>query len=531
MFYLNEFEIVQLTTVTPEYQYHLKDHLGNVRVTFTSKEETDIFTATLENNSQATEQATFKNYSRVTADVYDHTDAGTTYDKAQLLNGGHNSQVGLTKSIAVMPGDVVSVEVYAKYFETTGGSGNLSGFAAALLSAFGLPTPAGGEAGTAAAAIQSYGAFIAGGGNSGNSGWPKGWLNILVFDKDFNLVDLAYEQLDAAYVQPAGNPNKLPMQQLSVTKTIKEPGYVYIYLSNEGNVQQDVFSDDLKVTHVKSPIIATSDYYPFGLTFNSYQRENSVDQKYKFQGQEHIDDLGLNWDSFKWRNHQPDIGRFFNIDPLAEKYVHNSPYAFSENKVTSHVELEGLEAENFMSKFKKPSELAVKRPSENAQRQKYGVTVTDSKKSFGELKSSFLEAPQKLLTNSKAEFNSPVDGDGNATEFKEGSYIKIDITGPLNNGYVQVEDITENESSVSASFVTMEGHVEKGEITFQMAVDSDGNLTFSINSKSEVDQGTAKQVEGYSRSQQMESWQEVLTNFVEATDGEEKSREQHVINP
>lgn len=54
--------------------------------------------------------------------------------------------------------------------------------------------------------------------------------------------------------------------------------------------------------------------------------------------------MGLNWDSFKWRNHQPDIGRFFNIDPLAEKYYYNSPYAFSENKVTGHRELEGLEA-------------------------------------------------------------------------------------------------------------------------------------------------------------------------------------------
>ncbi len=80
------------------------------------------------------------------------------------------------------------------------------------------------------------------------------------------------------------------------------------------------------------------------MTFNSYQRENSVEQRWKFQGQEHIDDLGLNWDSFKWRNHQPDIGRFFNIDPLAEKYYYNSPYAFSENKVVAHLEIEGLES-------------------------------------------------------------------------------------------------------------------------------------------------------------------------------------------
>jgi hypothetical protein len=63
-----------------------------------------------------------------------------------------------------------------------------------------------------------------------------------------------------------------------------------------------------------------------------------------------LDDLGLNWDSFKWRNHQPDIGRFFNVDPLAEKYYYNSPYAFSENKVVAHVEIEGLEAAEYLLK-------------------------------------------------------------------------------------------------------------------------------------------------------------------------------------
>ncbi len=64
----------------------------------------------------------------------------------------------------------------------------------------------------------------------------------------------------------------------------------------------------------------------------------------KFQGQPLDDDLGVNWYGFKWRNHDPQIGRFIQIDPLSEEYVHNSSYAFSENKVTNHVELEGLEA-------------------------------------------------------------------------------------------------------------------------------------------------------------------------------------------
>jgi len=45
--------------------------------------------------------------------------------------------------------------------------------------------------------------------------------------------------------------------------------------------------------------------------------------------------------------HDPRIGRFLSIDPLASKYPHNSPYAFSENRVIDGVELEGLEYASF----------------------------------------------------------------------------------------------------------------------------------------------------------------------------------------
>jgi muramidase (phage lysozyme) len=47
--------------------------------------------------------------------------------------------------------------------------------------------------------------------------------------------------------------------------------------------------------------------------------------------------------NYKYRMHDPRIGRFFTVDPLASKYPHNSPYAFSENRVIDGVELEGLE--------------------------------------------------------------------------------------------------------------------------------------------------------------------------------------------
>jgi hypothetical protein len=47
--------------------------------------------------------------------------------------------------------------------------------------------------------------------------------------------------------------------------------------------------------------------------------------------------------SFKYRIHDPRLGRFLSIDPLSDKYPYNSPYAFQENKLGLGIELEGLE--------------------------------------------------------------------------------------------------------------------------------------------------------------------------------------------
>jgi len=49
--------------------------------------------------------------------------------------------------------------------------------------------------------------------------------------------------------------------------------------------------------------------------------------------------------------HDPAIGRFGAVDPLSEKYVHNSTYAFSENMLIRHIELEGLESMAYEEKM------------------------------------------------------------------------------------------------------------------------------------------------------------------------------------
>jgi RHS repeat-associated protein len=117
-----------------------------------------------------------------------------------------------------------------------------------------------------------------------------------------------------------------------------------VYITNESASSNWVYFDDMQVKIKQRPVIQVDDYYPFGLTFNKYRRSTAKENKLNtFQDQELITDLDLNWVQFKWRNHDPAIGRFFNIDPLAEKFYYNSPYAFSENKVINGIEMEGLE--------------------------------------------------------------------------------------------------------------------------------------------------------------------------------------------
>ena len=67
--------------------------------------------------------------------------------------------------------------------------------------------------------------------------------------------------------------------------------------------------------------------------------------RFGFQGQEKDDEIKGNGNSinYKYRVHDPRIGRFLSVDPLSPDYPWNSPYAFSENRVIDGVELEGLE--------------------------------------------------------------------------------------------------------------------------------------------------------------------------------------------
>jgi RHS repeat-associated protein len=91
-------------------------------------------------------------------------------------------------------------------------------------------------------------------------------------------------------------------------------------------------------------ILSYSDYYAFGMQMPG-RNASTGDYRYGFQGQETDDEItgSESHVSYKYRMHDARLGRFLSLDPLAPDYPHNSPYAFSENRVIDGVELEGLE--------------------------------------------------------------------------------------------------------------------------------------------------------------------------------------------
>lgn len=125
--------------------------------------------------------------------------------------------------------------------------------------------------------------------------------------------------------------------------------YVYQYKDHLGNIRLSYADvDGNGIIDPINEILEENNYYPFGLKHKGYNEVVNINrseaaEKYKFQEQERNEDLGLNWDSFKWRNYDYAIGRFMNVDPLSEKYHYQSHYNFSENRVVDGRELEGLE--------------------------------------------------------------------------------------------------------------------------------------------------------------------------------------------
>jgi RHS repeat-associated protein len=135
-------------------------------------------------------------------------------------------------------------------------------------------------------------------------------------------------------------------ERLYAEVEVQQAGYLYIYLSNDNyeleGEQVDVFFDDFQIQQVHSKVVQSDDYYPFGLTFNSYSRENTTPQDFKYNGKELQDELNLNWLDYGARMYDPAIARWMAVDPLTEAARRWSPYQYCYNNPIRFIDPDGM---------------------------------------------------------------------------------------------------------------------------------------------------------------------------------------------
>jgi RHS repeat-associated protein len=329
---------IVLETGTPEYQYNITDHLGNVRVTFTSASGgtmASTYMATMESEYDTLETTAFDNITETRQiDVLNnHTPGGKA---SARLNAAEGKTVGPSLSLHVMYGDTVEMKTYGKYYQKSSTKevvDGLAGIVAGMLSSKGIVTET-----TGIAEALSGGLGTAEAGLMGDeSGVPMAHLNYLFFDKDMKFKKGGFER-----ISEAGNGK---YEELSLSFIPEEEGYLMVYTSNQTAEDLNVFFDDLTVSHSSGPIVRVDDYYPFGLTFNTSTLSGVLTNKYLYNGKEFQDELSLNWFDYGARMYDATVGRWWAIDPMAEKSRRYSPYCYVYNNPLIFTDPDGMIAD------------------------------------------------------------------------------------------------------------------------------------------------------------------------------------------
>ncbi|WP_406845327.1 DUF6443 domain-containing protein [Flavobacterium soyae] len=113
--------------------------------------------------------------------------------------------------------------------------------------------------------------------------------------------------------------------------------YIFQYKDHLGNVR---LSYD-KTLAIKEE----SNFYPFGLKQEGYNTVKiGIENKYKYNGKELQDELGLNFYDYGARNYDPALCRWMNIDPLAEQMRRFNPYTYALNNPVYFIDPDGMAA-------------------------------------------------------------------------------------------------------------------------------------------------------------------------------------------
>jgi len=124
-----------------------------------------------------------------------------------------------------------------------------------------------------------------------------------------------------------------------VKKTGSQYSYEYYLKDHLGNIRT-VFRPGPGGTIITEQVNA---YYPFGMLF---AKNNTDKNKYLYNGKELQDDVlngtGVEWYDYGARMYDPQLGRWHVVDPLAERRIGWSPYAYCLNNPILRIDPNGL---------------------------------------------------------------------------------------------------------------------------------------------------------------------------------------------
>ena len=119
--------------------------------------------------------------------------------------------------------------------------------------------------------------------------------------------------------------------------------YIYQFKDHLGNIRLSFTdSNDDGIIDSSDEIVQENNFYPYGLEHKGYNNQiNSTEYLFKYNGKELNEELGIGWYDFGARNYNAVLGRWMNLDPLADKYFNVTPYSFVSNTPINAIDPDG----------------------------------------------------------------------------------------------------------------------------------------------------------------------------------------------